>query len=143
MPDDVSGRLGDLSGRVGDLSGRVGDLSGRVGDLSGRVGDLSGKTLEQVHGIVLQDRQLERVDCLEGRVRRLESEILTIAEWIDARLQILEANVPEELAQILSLINQHITTLDRGIAGLNQKATSFQDSLNKLEERVKRLEPHP
>jgi hypothetical protein len=126
--DDVSGRLGGLSGRLGGLSGRLGGLSGRSGGIGGRLGGLSGKSLDEVHGLVLQDRQSEKVECLESRVNRLEDEILAIAEWLDARLGIIEETMPDDLRQLLSIINQHLTRLD--------------GDLSKLDARVKKLEPH-
>jgi hypothetical protein len=140
MPDDdevrgrvggLSGRVGGLSGRVGGLSGRVGGLSGKVGGLSGRVGGLSGKSLEEIHGLMLQDRDSGKVECLERRVDRLEDELLAIAEWLDERLRIIEENMPDDLKRILAIKDEN----------LNDLAATVQDSLDQLDERVTKLEP--
>jgi hypothetical protein len=72
------------------IEGKIGDISGGV---EGKIGDISGdSTMSELTDFLLQDRDGDRRDCLELKVRRLQNEILGIARWLDARLRILEGS---------------------------------------------------
>ncbi len=72
------------------IEGKIGDISGGV---EGKIGDISGdSTLSEVTDFLLQDRDSDRRDCLEFKVRRLQNEILGITRWLDARLRFLEGS---------------------------------------------------
>jgi len=71
------------------------DVEGRVGDVSGRVGDVSGRTLAEIQGIIIQDRQAERIKFVESKISRLENELFTIAHSLDLRVQALEERLRE------------------------------------------------
>jgi hypothetical protein len=97
----VGGKMGDVSGfgvggKMGDVSGL--GVGGKMGDVSGlpvggKIGDVSGgATFEQVQELVLRDRNLGSIECLEAKVNRLEYDILSIARWLDLRIRRLEQN---------------------------------------------------
>ncbi len=124
-----------VSGKIGDVSGKIGDVSGRNG-VSGKIGDVSGRTLPEIHASMMQVRQSEAIGCLESKVNRLESEMFGLAQWLDARVSLLEASVPEDLRKILDIKDQSVAAVARGSA-------SVQEGLNRLDERVKKLEAKP
>ena len=73
-----------------DIAGRFGDISGRFGDISGRFGDISGRSVEELRELIIRDRLLDKIEFLEGRVNRLESELFMIANVFDVRVSKLE-----------------------------------------------------
>jgi|SRR5947207_2989918 len=130
--DEVEGRIGDVSGRIGDVSGRIGDVSGRIGDVSGvdgKMGDVSGdSTLQEVKDFLMQDRGSDRLNCLEGKIRRVENEVLGIARWLDARLRLLEARSTTLQSRLdliestrLVRIEKHLVEVDKRLEALEHR----------------------
>jgi hypothetical protein len=97
------------------IEGKVGDVSG----IEGKIGDVSGSsTFEQVDDFLLQDRDGDRMACLEAKVNRLQNEIRGIARWLDLRIRKLE----DAAGSTKTILND------------------FEDDLDGLDERVDVLE---
>jgi hypothetical protein len=68
------------------VGGKLGDVSG----LGGKLGDVSGdETFEEIVNLLLQDQNVESLECLENKIKRLRAEFLSIARWLDIRIRVL------------------------------------------------------
>lgn len=74
--DNIGGKLGDVSG-----------LGGKLGDVSGN------ETLEEILNMVFQDQNIESLDCLENKIKRLRAEFLSITRWLDIRIRLLSLDL--------------------------------------------------
>lgn len=114
--------------------GKIGDISGKIGDISGKIGDISGDSpFEEVKDFLLQDREADRLGCLELKVRRLQNEMVVITAWLDARITALE---------------QGSTDLEDDLKEHDQRLGIFEDlkikkCLEDIVARLEALEPEP
>ncbi|MFZ0063233.1 MAG: hypothetical protein WAL47_14475 [Pyrinomonadaceae bacterium] len=117
MPDDneVAGRLGDVSGRLGDVSGRLGDVSGRLGDVSGSAG------VGEVEDALLLDREADRAQCTEARIRRLETNLVLIVRWVNMQLLKNAATVGREVGQALKLRDDRLNQFDERLRAVEKQ----------------------
>jgi len=110
----VDGRLGDISGRLGDISGRLGDISGRLGDISGRASSAD------VQDCLLEDREADKVRFIEGRIARIESEILLVVRWVNAQVQGGTSNATP------SVTTEDVSTLRLELAKLRDRVEKLE-----------------
>lgn len=94
--DNVGGKLGDVSG-----------LGGKLGDVSGN------ETLEEVLNLLLQDQNVESLDCLENKIKRLRSEFLSITRWLDIRIRILSLDL-KTAHELIAEHEERISDLEDG-----------------------------
>lgn len=124
MSDTIDGRVGDVSGRLGDVSGRLGDVSGRLGDISGRASSAD------VQDCLLEDREADRVRFLDGRLARVESEVILIVRWVNAQLQLIKDGVKtDDTSDKINAVSEQATRLQNRVENLETAVNTLKASV--------------
>jgi hypothetical protein len=123
MSNTIDGRVGDVSGRLGDVSGRLGDVSGRLGDISGRASSAD------VQDCLLEDREADKVRFLEGRLARVESEVILVVKWVNAQLELIKDGVKtDDSADKIKAVSDQATRIHYRVEALETAVNSLRAS---------------